>query len=161
MLKLVDDDVKVSLVGSPPKERFVVTLTDRTAVVAGEDPHLVAVGPDGTMGTWTMIYDEGLEVRLGDRRYATKFEFKVLPWKKASEGDLLDKIGKYFYRAEGHTWKEFPDPIYGVHCDRTSPGWHSRPGSTAGSFHHGCFTARRLADTAGAANVTTGLASLG
>merc|ERR1719171_150648 len=100
MLSLVGEAKRSELV--PKKESFDVILTNRVAGT-GDDRTLLAVGPGGQVGSWTMVFDEGFEVRLGERRYAAKFEFELLPSKRARDGDLLEKIGQFYGRAEGHT----------------------------------------------------------
>jgi len=104
-----------------------------------------------------MIFDEGFEVRLGNRSYFAHFEFEVLPGRTATEGDMLNKIAKYFGRAPGHTMPEDSTQVYACHCESTSVGWHTRRAAD-GSYSQGCFYAHRSGD--GAALLSTANASL-
>lgn len=141
-LSLVGANARDTNVGKKPRETLRVTLTDRIAdsEEAGVQ-HLVAVASDGRKGTWTMVFDEGFEVRLGGESYFAQFEFEQLPNATAHNGDMLDKIGEFYGRAEAHSLKGFNEKVYGCHCDRTSVGWHSRTSGSKSSY--GCFYATR------------------
>lgn len=142
-VSMVGREAHEKVLGPNIREEFQVTLTnliDRQS--DSETPHLTALGRNGEKGTWTLIADEGFEVRFGNRSYAAKFEFEALPDNKGKNGDFLDKIGKFYGRAEGHTWTDLKHPLYGCHCDRTSVGWHSRT-AREGSSQFGCFYAER------------------
>lgn len=133
------------------QERFEVTLTN-TVQGTGSERRLLAVGPHGKKGRWTMIFDEGFEVRFDDgQSYFAQFDLEVLPGKSATPGDALDKIGKFYGHVEGHELQPFTSGVYGCHCERSSIGYHTRP---AGGNHSGpakrqagCFFAHR-ADSA-------------
>lgn len=132
------------------KEQFKVTLTNHVDSSTGK-PLLVALGPDGP-GSWTMVFDEGFEVRLNGRTYFAQFDFELLPGKKGTDGDMLDKIGQFYGRVDGHVLRAFPDPVYACHCERTSVGWHSRPATanataSTGLRQFGCFRAHREGPT--------------
>jgi len=143
MLNLLGQEPRQRLV--PEKERFTVALTNRVKG-DGRDRHLVAITSDGREGSWTMIFDEGFEVRLGGQSYFAHFEFELLPGQTPSEGDALDKIGAFYGRVDGHDLGAFPQKTYGCHCERTSIGWHTRPGATPSqaNLQRGCFHARRV-----------------
>jgi len=140
----------LSLVGEAPrkqyvveKERFNVTLTNQVDD-SGERPALLAIGPDGEKGTWTMVFDEGFEVRLaGGKSYFAHFEFETMPGQQGHNGDMLDKIGAFYGRVDGHVLRAFPEPVYACHCERTTIGWHSHPASSGVGERHGCFHAHR------------------
>jgi len=161
MLSLLGQEPRQRIV--PEHERFDVTLTNRADDQMGER-RLLAVGSNGEIGQWTMVFDEGFEVRLGSRSYFAQFEFELLPGKIAKDGDALDKIGAFYGRAQGHELRPFSDKVYGCHCDRTSIGWHSRRASSnstsqtarAGSdvLHQGCFYAFRSADAPPSGNIS-------
>lgn len=142
-VNMVGREAHEKVLGPTIREDFQVTLTNLIEKkVDGDTPHLTALGHNGEKGTWTLIADEGFEVRFGNRTYAAKFEFEILSEKKAKNGDFLDKIGKFYGRAKGHTWTDLKHPLYGCHCDRTSVGWHSRSAHD-GSLQFGCFYAER------------------
>ena len=52
---------------------------------------------------------KGFEVRISGRSYFAHFEFTLLPHAKATPGDMLDRIGAFYGRAEGHSLAAFPD----------------------------------------------------
>merc|ERR1719159_1660472 len=110
---------------------------------------MLALGPTGERGTWSMVFDEGFEVRLGGSSYFAQFDFELLQGKGGKDGDMLDKIGRFTGRVDGHIMRAFPDPVYACHCERTSVGWHSSfagvRNSTAASGRRsfGCFHAHR------------------
>jgi len=118
------------------KEEVIVTLTHHV-----EGDKLIALGKDGEKGTWTMVFDEGFEIRLGGKRYFAQFGIELLKGQNASEGDMLDKIGKYYGRVPGHDMAtaNSGQEVYGCHCDRTAVGWVSQDTGSG----YGCFYATR------------------
>merc|ERR1719221_2558825 len=145
MLSLVGDVRRGELVPQDQRESIDITLTDRVEG-SGRDRRLLAIGPDGRLGRWTMVFDEGIEVRLGSKSFFAHFEFELLPGQNASNGDMLDKIGAFYGRADGHELGSFHEKVYGCHCERTSIGWYSV--GTSPHLKHGCFFAHR-SSTAG------------
>lgn len=124
-------------------DRLKITLTHHV-----EDGKLLAFGEKGEKGSWTMMFDEGFEVRLGDRSYFAHFQLSLLPGKTAHEGDNLEVIGQYYGRVARNVTNSLDetdskDKIYACHCDRTSLGWESRGSGLKTT--HGCFYAMREA----------------
>eukprot|EP00746_Dinoflagellata_sp_MGD_P006729 gnl/MRDRNA2_/MRDRNA2_113243_c0_seq1.p1 gnl/MRDRNA2_/MRDRNA2_113243_c0~~gnl/MRDRNA2_/MRDRNA2_113243_c0_seq1.p1 ORF type:complete len:561 (+),score=119.14 gnl/MRDRNA2_/MRDRNA2_113243_c0_seq1:93-1775(+) len=124
-------------------DRVKITLTHHV-----EDGKLLAFGEKGEKGSWTMMFDEGLEVRLGDRSYFAHFQLSLLPGKEAHEGDNLEVIGQYFGRVARNVTDSLDETdskakIYACHCDHTSVGWESR--GAGNKTTHGCFHAMREA----------------
>lgn len=124
-------------------ERVKVTLTHHV-----EGGKLLAFGENGEKGSWTMMFDEGFEVRIGDKSYFAHFALSLLPNKTFHEGDNLELIGQYYGRVARNVTNGLDEDdakakIYACHCDRTSVGWESR-GSLAKTTH-GCFYAMREA----------------
>lgn len=118
------------------KEETTVTLTHHV-----EDNKLIALGKDGQKGFWTMVFDEGFEVRLGGKRYFAQFGIELLKGQTSAEGDMLDKIGAYYGRIHGHAMPTAASgsKVYGCHCDRTAVGWVSQDSGSG----FGCFYATR------------------
>jgi cathepsin C len=75
-------------------------------------------------GSWTMVFDTGYEVRIGDISMMFTFDFSLLPGVKSEEaatGDSWTKIGSYEGREAAPTAPE--GDVYACHCDQTSVGW--------------------------------------
>mmetsp|Transcript_31334 Transcript_31334/g.72711 ORF Transcript_31334/g.72711 Transcript_31334/m.72711 type:complete len:644 (-) Transcript_31334:34-1965(-) len=119
-------------------KEFRVTLTEEIV----EEPvrHLKANGSDGAVGAWTMVFDTGLEVRVGGRSLAAHFLFEELPnaTRSARNGDSWKEIGKYHGRMTSPTTLEPKGKIYACHCDVTSTGWWHRR-TTNGALEGGCI----------------------
>lgn len=138
-------------VGGEDEQRKQVAEADRLKITLThhvENGKLLAFGEKGEKGSWTMMFDEGFEVRLGDRSYFAHFQLSLLPGKTAHEGDNLEVIGQYYGRVARNVTNSLDetdskDKIYACHCDRTSLGWESR-GSDLKTTH-GCFYAMREA----------------
>lgn len=148
MLALVGDAPRTQYVPPAQRETFDVTITNRVEGT-GLNRRLLAIGPNSERGQWTMVFDEGFEVRFGDRSFFAHFEFDLLPGEKGSNGDTLDKIGKFSGRTGDHSLDALPTKeVYTCHCDRTSIGWYSRlanssTSSRAAALQHGCYYAYR------------------
>jgi len=138
------DGMREALVAK--KEQFKVVLTNQL-----KDGKLLASAGDGREGSWTMVFDEGFELRLGDKRYFAHFAVDLFPGmqynKIMHEGDMLDKIGKYYGRATNHELApaKGKKARYACHCDKTAVGWVTR--GNAGKFTYGCFYANRSPTT--------------
>lgn len=151
MLALVGESPRRQHVPPAQRELFEVTLTNRVEG-SGLNRRLLAIGPNGEEGQWTMVFDEGFEVRLNNQSYFAHFEFDVLPGEKGKDGDTLNKIGKFFGRTGEHNLDALPEKeVYACHCDRTSIGWHSRLVDAksldkASRRQHGCFYAYRSSE---------------
>lgn len=161
MLALVGDAPRREYVPPAQRQTFEVTLTNRVEGT-GLDRRLLAIGPNNEKGQWTMVFDEGFEVRLGDSSFFAHFEFELLPGAEPGKADTLDKIGKFFGRADHHNLDVLPEKeVYACHCERTSIGWHSRLRSSAGGnsssvrprLQHGCFFAYRSPEESQVAEV--------
>jgi len=79
-----------------------------------QDPNTVT-GEDGTSGTWTMIYDEGFEVAIGD--------------------SVFFAFSKFEYVQDANTGER----VNVSHCDQTEVGWYHNPGRNL----WGCYTGRK------------------
>lgn len=123
------------------KEETVVTLTHHV-----EGDKLIALGKNGQKGSWTMVFDEGFEIRLGGKRFFAQFGIELLQGQNASEGDMLDKIGKYYGRVPGHAMATASsgEKVYGCHCNSTAVGWVSQDSGSG----YGCFYATRKSSAA-------------
>jgi len=95
---------------------------------APRSQHMIAEDLDtGEKGNWTMVFDTGFEVRIGDKSLMFTFLFSLLPGVKLNEaenGDVWTSIGEYQGRRDGG------DPVvpamgdvYACHCDETAVGW--------------------------------------
>eukprot|EP00929_Paragymnodinium_shiwhaense_P094544 TRINITY_DN5514_c0_g1_i1.p1 TRINITY_DN5514_c0_g1~~TRINITY_DN5514_c0_g1_i1.p1 ORF type:complete len:602 (+),score=161.76 TRINITY_DN5514_c0_g1_i1:117-1808(+) len=93
----------VSADGQPSTERFTLS-----------DPD-VATAQDGSEGTWTMIYDEGFEVSVGDRVFFAFSKFDLVPDGKGGKTNTS-------------------------HCDATQVGWYRNRERTS----WGCYVARKV-----------------
>lgn len=69
----------------------------------------IAIGPDGTRGYWTMVYDEGILVYLGDLQFFHYFEYVV----SAKDGEYISR------------------------CDRTMVGWYNTDNSKTWGCYFG------------------------
>lgn len=96
----------------PPQLSFK-TKGAKTLKVTLRDPNHAA-STSGEKGTWTMVYDEGWEVQLGDINYFafSRFDFNMIGGVKKNQSK----------------------------CDETMQGWYSD--SRRSKF--GCYTARKL-----------------
>lgn len=125
-------------------EKIQLELTEEIA----ENPHrhlrVVSEGQD--VGNWTMVFDEGMEVRMADgRSLFAHFRFEKLPdaTEEPSNEDRWKSIGQYVGRkAEGIKVKPEGD-LYACHCDQTSTGWWHRHQPDTGRLESGCFWARK------------------
>merc|ERR1719375_1492698 len=142
MLEVSNPTMREALVAS--KDKIKVALTNQV-----QDGKLVALAEDGQQGSWTMVFDEGFELRLGDKRYFAHFAVELIQG-IAVAGDMLDRIGKYYGRAADHELEPAKGHLgkYGCHCDKTAVGWVAHGAS--GNLSHGCFYANRVLPAAGA-----------
>jgi len=81
-----------------------------------ESPNKASAVMDGkpVTGTWTMIYDEGFEVQIGERKFFAFSKFSSDSAKQAKKAQH-DKFGFV---------KENPNEIEYSYCDKTYPGWY-------------------------------------
>jgi len=93
-------------------------------------------------GYWTMVYDEGIEVRFPSKNmeFFAHFKFSLLnPSDKPVENGNWDHIGKYEGRVEGSAPPR--GDIFLCKCNETSMGWYS---TTIGrDIHRGCFFGKK------------------
>jgi hypothetical protein len=92
---------------------------DRSIAVRLAAPNVATLIGSGERGTWTMVYDEGLEVRIGGHTY-----FAFFAYEPKTAADLQSKEVER----------------YDSHCDRTMIGWyHNDDFST-----RGCYRAQKV-----------------
>jgi len=138
MLK-IDPAVEV-----PPSADTVIRVNLTETI--GEQPQrrLRAVTGDGAQGFWTMVFDEGFEMRLlsGQSFFAHSF-FQVLDGAedRASNGDRWTQIAEYFGRKEEEIRLWPKGELYACHCDMTSVGWWHR--RVEGRLESGCWWGRK------------------
>eukprot|EP00421_Protoceratium_reticulatum_P017005 CAMPEP_0168389218 /NCGR_PEP_ID=MMETSP0228-20121227/16853_1 /TAXON_ID=133427 /ORGANISM="Protoceratium reticulatum, Strain CCCM 535 (=CCMP 1889)" /LENGTH=210 /DNA_ID=CAMNT_0008402489 /DNA_START=70 /DNA_END=699 /DNA_ORIENTATION=- len=123
-----------------------VSLTEE--IVTKPERHLRAAGTTaGENGSWTMVFDTGLEVRIGGVSLASHFYFEVMPnaSRGPEDGDALRSIGEYHGR-QGNATLAPMGKVYACHCDTTSVGWWHRRG--AGGLEAGCLWGRRAGPAA-------------
>lgn len=136
------------------EQRFRVRLTEDIAEHPFRHLHVAGVanasgassGDIGAGGYWTMVFDEGFEVRsLNGRSFFAHFHFEAL--KNASrapeQGDRWKDIAKYYGRRPQGTLMPPEGDIYACHCDRLSVGWWHEHGSD-GKLKSGCFWAEKV-----------------
>jgi len=80
-----------------------------------QDPNTVT-SEEGTAGTWTMIYDEGFEVAIGD--------------------EVFFAFSKFEYVQDANTGER----VNVSHCDQTEVGWYHNLGRNL----WGCYTGRKV-----------------
>jgi cathepsin C len=106
----------------PPLE-FVTAGGGNTKQVTLSDPNIA--NGDGITGTWTMIYDEGFEVVLGDQVF---FAFSKFDWIQGDSGKTNIS-----------------------HCDATEVGWYHDKART----QFGCYVAKKVGSSGSAAEVAS------
>lgn len=123
-------------------EAFPVRLTED--IVTTPSRHLQAWHTggggitQGEAGNWTMVFDTGLEIRIGGRSLVAHFFFDKLPnaARQPANGDNWEHIGRYSGRDDVEIEPE--GQTYACHCDLTSTGWWHRR-TSAGNFEGGCM----------------------
>lgn len=152
VLSMLSADPKTE-VAAAGMEQFRVKLTEdiheepmrHLHVVGGTNSSSAAAGNIGGGGYWTMVFDEGFEVRSHDgRSFFAHFYFEALPdaGQKPSHGDRWDDIAQYYGRVKGKSVAPPKGDLYACHCDRLSVGWwHQR--SESGKLESGCFWAKK------------------
>ena len=89
---------------------------DRELVVALKDPNIAEADQQQT-GTWTMVYDEGFEVNIGNHNF---FAFSNFTFAKGGDGHHLRQNIS--------------------HCDQTMVGWYRNKDRT----QFGCYYASKI-----------------
>jgi cathepsin C len=126
-----------SLVSQATENQFSIDLSE--TISESPERHLRAVTNNGSEGNWTMVFDEGFEVRMQDgRSFFAEFFFEALPdaKEKPSNDDRWTMISKYYGRKQPVLQPE--GDLYACHCDQTSTGWWHRP-LPNGELESGCF----------------------
>mmetsp|Transcript_40241 Transcript_40241/g.110654 ORF Transcript_40241/g.110654 Transcript_40241/m.110654 type:complete len:634 (-) Transcript_40241:159-2060(-) len=135
----------------PPSNatRLSVTLTENIATKPRR--HLKVSGDDaGEDDSWTMVFDTGLEVRIGAQAFVAHFFFEELPNATGGDGDSWNDIGKYIGRSQKNVGLKPPGETYACHCDVTSMGWWHREvpnGGLEGGCMWGAKRGRLAADS--------------
>jgi len=150
-----------ALVGKTPVE-YVVTLLDKVADGSPspkrQGKHMVARDSAGQLGTWTIVFDEGVEIRMGDRTFFTFFSFDLLPgvdMSRANDGDNWEHIGKYHSQNSSTARLAPKGEVYACDCASTVVGWHTHNGL------HGCFYGTKVAKKTKRANGPTSIVVVG
>jgi hypothetical protein len=99
--------------------------------------HLIARS-EGVEGMWTMVFDTGLEARIGDKSLFSHFLFSEIPnaSRPAQNGDNFKEVGKYF----GRNGDELAPmgKTYACYCNMLTTGfWHRH--TSDGKLEAGCF----------------------
>jgi len=158
----------VSMLTADPKkevptdkmETFRIKLTEEIKtspirhlnVEGGENSSSKAAGNLGKDGYWTMVFDEGFEVRSQEgRNFFAHFYFEAMPDapKPPSHGDRWGDIAKYYGRVpqvpgtvQGQSLMKTKGDLYSCHCNRLSVGWWHQRGKD-GKLESGCFWATK------------------
>jgi len=101
-------------------------------------------------GLWTMVYDEGLEVRFKDRSFFAHFHFDYLPNQKLVDGINWDAIGKFVGIRPAKGRLPPRGSVVECHCNLTSVGWfflESGLHRAGGKRQDGCFYGQRRPGT--------------
>lgn len=122
-------------------EILSVTLTE--SIKDQPQRHLHVTSSTGEPGYWTMVFDEGFEVRMhGGRSFFAHFKFEALENAKPTNGDRWTDIAKYFGRKLDSITIAPKGNIYASYCNETSSGWWHRRKSN-GALESGCFWAAK------------------
>ncbi|KAF8823067.1 hypothetical protein IE077_000989 [Cardiosporidium cionae] len=129
---------------------FDLNLSDQRIEIGQADPsrqfwkHLAVFSPNEqsrTIGTWTMVYDEGFEINLSHSHYFGKLSKHIsLPfhnlsnsnnWPLNPPGDSEDQFGQLRCYITGH------DPT------QTLIGWFTKHAEAPSQYFWGCFYAEK------------------
>lgn len=137
-------------------EKFTVKLTEdihkepmrHLHVEGGSNANSAAAGNIAAGGFWTMVFDEGFEVRSHEgRSFFGHFYFEPMAnaSQQPSHGDRWDDIAKYYGRKEppGSKIMSPKGDLYACHCDRLSVGWWHQRNKESGKLESGCFWATK------------------
>jgi cathepsin C len=132
-----------------PGETLSIRLTE--AIKEQPNRHLQAVSSSGEEGLWTMVFDEGFEVRMkGGRSFFAHFKFEALQGTSPANGDRWSDIARYFGRSPEGIKIDPKGDTYASYCNETSSGWWHRRG-TGGKLESGCFWAAKRQKGSGSA----------
>jgi len=138
----------------PGTEVIKVTLTED--VEKSPQRRLRAVGGEGEQeGAWTMMFDEGFEVKgIQNRSFFSHFFFEPRSGstKSPTNGDRWTDIAEYKGRHPEAIKLPPKGDVYTCYCDQTSTGWWHRH-NDAGELESGCFWGEKV-QKEGAAPVT-------
>jgi len=105
--------------------------------------HLRAnIGTARKPGAWTMVFDEGFEVRVDDgRSFSAQFSFDALQDSGRSpvNGERWDTIARYYGRRSEEGRLKPKGDLYACRYDRTSVGWWYRKNARGEHPESGCF----------------------
>jgi len=105
-----------------PGETLSIRLTE--AIKEQPNRHLQAVSSSGEEGLWTMVFDEGFEVRMkGGRSFFAHFKFEALQGTSPANGDRWSDIARYFGRSPEGIKIDPKGDTYASYCNETSSGW--------------------------------------
>mmetsp|Transcript_44136 Transcript_44136/g.116669 ORF Transcript_44136/g.116669 Transcript_44136/m.116669 type:complete len:638 (-) Transcript_44136:59-1972(-) len=130
----------------PGAEVVKVSLTED--VRAEPQRRLRAVGGKGGQeeGAWTMMFDEGFEVKgIENRSFFSHFFFERRSSSRRSpdNGDRWDTIAEYKGRRLDQIKLPPKGDLYTCYCNQTSTGWWHRH-TSSGELESGCFWAEKV-----------------
>lgn len=130
-------------------EQEVLKLKLTEDIVSEPDRHLkVEVEGDDGQGNWTMVFDEGMEIRMGSgRSFFAHFHFEPMPGAVPSNEGRWKDIATYLGRKRESIELEPTGKTFACHCNATSTGWWHRH-TEEGKLESGCFWGRKADDTA-------------
>mmetsp|Transcript_66738 Transcript_66738/g.123302 ORF Transcript_66738/g.123302 Transcript_66738/m.123302 type:complete len:662 (+) Transcript_66738:82-2067(+) len=135
---------RTAIVPPDTAEEFTVDLTED--IVESPRRQLRArhgTPPNMEVGMWTMVFDAGLEVRVGGRSLVAHFLFSALPnaTRQPENGDNFEEIGKYLGRVDSNATMEPGGETYACHCNMVSTGWWHQ--KSPDGLEAGCLWAAR------------------
>mmetsp|Transcript_56987 Transcript_56987/g.101135 ORF Transcript_56987/g.101135 Transcript_56987/m.101135 type:complete len:511 (+) Transcript_56987:23-1555(+) len=96
-----------------------------------------------TGGNWTMVFDEGMEIRMQDgRSFFAHFRFEPVHGATPNNQGRWKDIATYLGRKQESIKLEPHGNIFACQCNTTSTGWWHRR-TTGGKLESGCFWARK------------------
>lgn len=141
----VIDAVKINASAEVPSSTSKTSRLTLTEDIVEDGPRrLRAFDGSGKEGAWTMVFDEGFEVKMaGNLSLFAHFFFKPLAAaiRKPMHGDTWTDIALYKGRRSEAMELEPKGDLYECHCDTTSVGWWHR--KVGGSLESGCFWASK------------------
>jgi len=117
-------------------------------VVGGINSSSAASGNIKNGGFWTMVFDEGFEIRSHDgRSFFGHFHFEPVEGssQKPTHGDRWDDIAQYYGRVNSKAVKAPQGKLYACHCNKLSVGWWHQRGKD-GKLQSGCFWAKKVVE---------------
>jgi len=144
----VVDMVKIQEGDIVHDEQEVLKLKLTEDIVSEPERHLkVEVEGDTAQGNWTMVFDEGMEIRMGNgRSFFAHFRFEPMPGAVPSNEGRWKDIAAYFGRKREAIELEPAGRTFACQCNATSTGWWHRH-TAEGKLESGCFWGRKADDT--------------